>query len=112
MHVSRLSGAKLDDWVRRAEDRYGEPTEPRDDVDRNRRYSKDENLARPIMDREGIVVSYVVDARSGAQSLAWVLPAHGVDVPLLGRLGWLGDDDLEAAMRCYVAISFGEEIPD
>jgi Protein of unknown function (DUF2591) len=112
MHVSQLSGAQLDDWVRRAEERYGKPAARSNDADGPRRYSKDENLARPIMDREGIVVNYIVDANLGKQSLAWVRPTHGIDVPLLGRQGWLGGDDLEAAMRCYVAITFGAEIPD
>lgn len=112
MHVSELSGVNLDHWVRRAEERYSEPAECCEDATATSKYSKNNNLARAIMQREGIVINYVVDEKLGEQSLAWVRSAHGSDVSLLGRAGWLGNDDLEAAMRCYVAITFGEEIPD
>jgi hypothetical protein len=113
MHVSQLSGARLDCWVHRAEERYGETRERGRGAATDARHdSKDEKLARPIMEREGIVVNYIMDRKSGGKSLAWVRPTHMCEVPLLGRMGWLGDDDLEAAMRCYVAITFGNEIPD
>jgi Protein of unknown function (DUF2591) len=88
MHVSQLSGSRLDCWVHRAEERYREAREREKGVAPDaRNYSKDEKLARPIMEREGIVVNYIVDRKSGGKSLAWVRPTHMAEVPLLGRIG-------------------------
>lgn len=108
MRVAELEGELLDYWVAKAEelvidgirlggvvigitpDRYV--------------YHPSTNWAHggPIVERERISINY--DA-SGRYSQGW--RAFSKNMPIM-----LGDTPLIAAMRCYVATKYGDEVPD
>lgn len=122
MKVSELTDALLDKWVAKAEGRCAhERTEEwsistrvhrlqpssgvtcldcRKQIGDKPRYSPSTSWSQggPIIEREGIGL---VPKANGEQ---W---SAGIDQFITG-----GDTALIAAMRCYVASKFGEEVPD
>jgi hypothetical protein len=102
--------AKLDYWVSRAEqmkENAGDRNAPL--VVRN--YSSDPKLAEPIIAREHIVISHIVDAELGDMSIAWIEPSGKTDGRRPGTRISMGDTDFEAAMLCYVSACFGDALP-
>ena len=99
MKVEELSGNLLDYWVGRAE---GKTVEIRGGLcmfgDEWFSPTKKWSQGGPIIEREEI---QLVPRANGEQ---W---AAGIDQCVTG-----GDTVLIAAMRCYVASKFGDEVPD
>ncbi|MFM0388421.1 hypothetical protein [Paraburkholderia dipogonis] len=56
----------------------------------------------------GIVVGRIVDAELGNKSIACVGKVTPGGVRSDDGRYWLGDSELEAAMRCYVGLTSGE----
>ena len=96
--VSELSGSELDYWVARAER-----------LEKGRSnwvaYSTAWAVGGPIIEREGISTEHIwhIDGRSPTQM--WVAERNGV-------CSMVGKTPLVAAMRCYVAYKFGDEVDD
>ncbi|MDR6408476.1 UNVERIFIED_ORG: hypothetical protein ABIC62_001866 [Burkholderia sp. 1595] len=106
MLVDELMDSHLDYWVAQAEQRNTDvpvqgPAQP------VRRFSMDRTLAQPIIDRERIVVGVIHDAELGTQAVACVGTITPGGVRSEDGRYWLGDSDLQAAMRCYVGINYG-----
>lgn len=91
MKVSELSGHDLDKWVSKAEG-----------CRRIHPFSSKWMLAGPIIERERITLSAVI----GGQWAAYKDPQAS------NSFDQYGSTPLEAAMRCYVASKFGDEVPD
>ncbi|MFT4509007.1 hypothetical protein [Caballeronia sp. 15711] len=99
--------ATLDYWVSRAERIKELPAgEGSPLVILN--YSSDPKLAEPIISREHIVISHIVDAELGNMSIAWIEPSGDADRHQVGAKIWMGETDFEAAMLCYVSACFGD----
>lgn len=109
MKVSRLEGALLNYWVAKAEGLnaaiYGYACDPTRSVGDQWNggpyiygYATDWAQGGPIIEREEIEI---VPRANGEQ---W---AAGI-----GRFVTGGDTVLIAAMRCFVASKFGEDVPD
>jgi hypothetical protein len=112
MDIGELSGALLDYWVGRAQ-LWGLPPAAR--IKRPmvlQHFSADPKLAEPIISRERILITHVVDPDLGDQAVAQMeVPASRSGLKPQGNWPWLGDTEFAAAMRCYVASRFGEEVP-
>lgn len=124
MKVSELSGALLDEWVARAE---GHTVELRFRAEVNAkirvicngthtrgvpRYSADWAQGGPIMERN--LIGFTTGFSEGEWCAAIDLNVHthfdgGV---LDGKHFMTGPTPLIAAMRCFVASKFGEEVAD
>jgi Protein of unknown function (DUF2591) len=75
-------------------------------------FSTDLKLGEPIISRERILISHIVDSELGDKAVAQMeVPAGQSGLKPEGNWPWLGITDLEAAMRCYVASRFGHEVP-
>ncbi|MCX4156985.1 MULTISPECIES: phage protein NinX family protein [Paraburkholderia] len=109
MFVDELKGPWLDYWVERAERRDDDP-ETSSVVQATRKFSSDYALARPIIDRHGIVIGTIHDAELGTKAIACVGTVTLGGVRADDDRYWLGDSELEAAMRCYVGVTFGPEV--
>ncbi|MFM0270122.1 DUF2591 family protein [Paraburkholderia aspalathi] len=114
MKVSELRGLMLDVWVCRAEleEFQGLRLTPAvaESVKAKIGYypyhpSLDWNLAGPIIDREKIGITF------GTASGLWHAMAMNAGV-LSVKWHITAPTPLVAAMRCYVALKFGEEVPD
>jgi hypothetical protein len=92
LKTSELQGAVLDWAVAKCE--LGEAI---NEIDDPHFYSTDWALAGPIIEREGITVRRYTDALWDAS---------------IGRLDYVADGPtpLIAAMRCYVASKFGDDL--
>jgi hypothetical protein len=92
LKTSELQGAVLDWAVAKCE--VGEAI---NEIDDPHFYSTDWALAGPIIEREGITVRRYTDALWDAS---------------IGRLDYVADGPtpLVAAMRCYVASKFGDDL--
>ena len=92
LKTSELTGAALDWAVAKCE--LGEAI---NEIDDPHFYSTDWALAGPIIEREGITVRRYTDALWDAS---------------IGRLDYVADGPtpLIAAMRCYVASKFGDDL--
>ncbi|MDR6496322.1 hypothetical protein J2797_006249 [Paraburkholderia terricola] len=106
MLVDELMGSHLDYWVTQAEQRNADvpmqgPAQP------VRRFSADRALAQPIIERERIVVGMIHDAELGVQAVACVGTITPGGVRSEDGRYWLGNSGLQAAMRCYVGITYG-----
>lgn len=116
MKVSELSGGNLDYWVARALGHkarlcLGEPCEVIDwnrpgtrAIDARFQPSSDWSHGGPIIEREHIMLAPGGDAGEWGAHI-WLPPFrtwHFVE----------GPTPLIAAMRAYVALKFGEEVPD
>jgi hypothetical protein len=102
--------ATLDYWVSRAERmKKLPPDQGRPLVIRS--YSSDPKLAEPIISREHIVISHIVDAELSNMSIAWIEPSGDADRHQNGAKIWMGETDFEAAMLCYVSACFGDALP-
>ena len=106
MFVDELKGPWLDYWVERAEQRDADPEMP-SATQLTRKFSSDRAMAQPIIDRHGIVVGTIHDAELGTKAIACVGIVTKGGVRADDDRYWLGDSELEAAMRCYVGITFG-----
>jgi hypothetical protein len=103
--------ARLDYWISRAErmnEAQARPSAPLI----VRPYSSDAKHAEPIISREHIVISHIVDAELGEKSIAWVEHSGDANRRESGVKIWMGDTDLEAAMLCYLGIKFGDDLAD
>ena len=108
MYVADLKGPWLDYWVARAEDvpDLKMPTQ----CEPSLKFSSDPALAQSIINRERIYVGSICDAVLGNQSIACIGEANGNRLPATADSYCLGDNDFEAAMRCYVYSKFGPEV--
>jgi hypothetical protein len=104
-----MDQALLDYWVSRAERMNEAQSRPNAPLIL-RRYSSDPKHAEPIISREHIVISHIVDAELGEKSIAWVEHSGDPDRRTPDATIWMGDTDLEAAMLCYLSVKFGDEV--
>jgi hypothetical protein len=74
--------------------------------------STDWGFAGPIIERERIGIEPWDDGRTGAAIWVATTFENRVTSSLLSRRSKSGGTPLIAAMRCYVASKFGEEVPD
>jgi hypothetical protein len=114
MKVSELTGAKLDYWVGKANDIAdlnivnGRCFHGNCNKEWVKLYSPSTDWSQggPIIEREKIMLNPIDPGVWGA----------GVEVERLAGESFMvyenGSTPLEAAMRCYVASKFGEEVPD
>ena len=106
MLVAELEGALLDYWVAKAGGSKFSSFDEFLNSSAARRslhiYSSFWAQGGPIIERERISINY--DA-SGRYSQGW--RAFSAKMPIM-----LGDTPLIAAMRCYVATKYGDEVPD
>lgn len=126
MKTSELNGDLLDYWVavgkgwRQVNDFGGACWA---DAERKTEYvaawKPSTNWAQggPIMEREWITVTPQVRSNGPADSYGWAaaIVLYGIFEDDKGRRGaarYYGKTCLEAAMRCYVASKFGDEVPD
>jgi hypothetical protein len=111
MEVEQLAGTLVDYWVGQAQlqDRPADAAIERPMV--LQPFSTDPKLGEPIISRERILISHIVDSELGDQAVAQMeAPAGQSGLKPEGNWPWLGDTDFEAAIRCYVASRFGEEV--
>ncbi|MDR6447714.1 hypothetical protein ACTJLC_06520 [Paraburkholderia sp. 22099] len=106
MLVDELVGSHLDYWVTQAEQRNTDvpmqgPAQPAP------RFSAERALAEPIIERERIVVGVIHDAELGVQAVTCVGTITPGGVRSEDGRYWLGDSGLQAAMHCYVGITYG-----
>ncbi|SHK17019.1 phage protein NinX family protein [Paraburkholderia terricola] len=106
MLVDELSGSHLDYWVAQVEQRNTDIA-MQGSAQRVPRFSMDPALAQPIIERERIVVGMIHDAELGVQAVACVGSITPGGVRSEDGRYWLGDSELQAAMRCYVGINYG-----
>nr|DAE47907.1 MAG TPA: Protein of unknown function (DUF2591) [Caudoviricetes sp.] len=106
MFVEELKGPWLGYWVERAERRDDDP-ETSSIAQPTRKFSSDYPLARPIIDRHGIVVGTIHYAELGTKAIACVGTVTQGGIRANDDRYWLGDSELEATMRCYVGIKLG-----
>ncbi|WP_206998868.1 phage protein NinX family protein [Trinickia mobilis] len=120
MRISELEGAWLDYWVARAAELpkprvddglcwVEEPPcdgDPESAVDAAFAPSTDWNEGGPIIDREGISIVKLDDCW-GAEKGA----GNRIETARM-NIGHTGATALIAAMRCYVGVRFGDEVPD
>lgn len=85
MHIEDLSGSLLDYWVTRAERLRGARSGPLVVLP----YSSNPKLAEPIISRERIVITHIVDAVLGVQSLAHIGEPDASGIAH-GASAWLG----------------------
>ena len=100
MKVSELEGAALDYWVARAN---GKNPAIADVVSQVAHYSTNAVAAVRIIERERLVIS-PLDNEDG-----WIV-AHSRDG--FGSKSMTGPTLLIAAMRCFVASKYGEEVKE
>jgi hypothetical protein len=106
MKTTELSDATLDCWVERAKFLRLNQNASKADLDsvsHVHRFSTDPELARPIIECEGIVVEQIDDPDCGTLFLA---PRVS---PFVDDRMSHGDTYLDAAMICYVTSVFGRE---
>ena len=106
MLVDELIGSHLDYWVAQAEQRNTD-VPMQGSAQPVRRFSMDPALAQPIIERERIVVGMIHDAELGVQAVACVGTITPGGVRSEDGRYWLGDSGLQAAMRCYVGVTYG-----
>jgi Protein of unknown function (DUF2591) len=111
MKTTELSDATLDCWVERAKFLRLNQNASKADLDsvsHVHRFSTDPELARPIIECEGIVVEQIDDPDCGTLFLAYRPGAPQVSPFVDDRMSH-GDTYLDAAMICYVTSVFGRE---
>jgi hypothetical protein len=111
MKTTELADATLDCWVERAEMLRLNPGASLADLDgasHCQQFTKDPGLARPIIEREQIVVEQIDDPYRGTLFLAYRPGAPRVSPFVDDRMSH-GDTYLDAALICYVASVFGRE---
>lgn len=106
MLVDELMGSHFDYWVTQAEQRNTD-VPMQGPAQLVRRFSMDPALAQPIIERERIVVGVIHDAELGVQAVACVGTVTPGGVRSEDGRYWLGDCELQAAMRCYFGINYG-----
>lgn len=106
MKTSELTGALLDYWVARIEgyDHTGASF-----IQHVHTYSSDWFYGGPIIEREEICIEPLAHFREGDHVTGW----HAIIYYNGGEQHCEeGETPLIAAMRCYVASKFGDEVPD
>lgn len=117
MKVSELSAALLDYWVARAEGyvlrgRWWWRNGSEWCTAEHFAPSQGWTIGGPIIERERIGIEPWDDGRTGAAIWVATTFENRVTSPLWSRRSKSGATPLIAAMRCYVASKFGEEVPD
>ncbi|KPD17250.1 hypothetical protein ADM96_20275 [Burkholderia sp. ST111] len=117
MKVSELSGALLDYWVAKAEGSCGTEYVVEDgqwsakDCGVRVYFSRTWVQGGRVIERERIEITPWNDGEGGVMWAATAFEQRALPLLSSQRSKW-GTTPLVAAMRCYVASKFGEEVPD
>lgn len=107
MKTENLIGATLDYWAAIAN---GHDVSKWGMVPMDAWYSSRWEIAGPIIERERLQISYMPSDAEHDVPRWYANPYPPLDAT--GGNSRVGRTALEAAMRCYVAIKFGDEVPD